>query len=141
MEPNNYPVLNSDPTHKFQKQIKNAITESFLIASHTKPKLIIKKTHTPQLYSLIKIHKPDAPIRPVVSFYTAPSYNLSKHLIKLLNYHAKFNFSFSIKNSFQLVEKIQNIQLPTNAKLASFDIKNLFPSVPPYETLKIIKNI
>ena len=34
----------------------------------------------PKLYSLIKLHKIDRPIRPVVSFTTAPSVKLSKKL-------------------------------------------------------------
>ena len=37
----------------------------------------------PQLYGLPKIHKPDVPLRPIVSFVQSPTYHLSKHLSDL----------------------------------------------------------
>ena len=37
------------------------------------------------IYGLPKIHKPDVPLRPIVSFCTSPSYNLSKRLVKILS--------------------------------------------------------
>ena len=39
---------------------------------------------TPLLYGLPKVHKPGVPLRPIVSFFSSPSYQLSKHLPKIL---------------------------------------------------------
>ena len=38
----------------------------------------------PLLYSLPKVHKPDMPLQPIVSFVNSPTYVLSKHLVTIL---------------------------------------------------------
>ena len=40
---------------------------------------------TPLLYGLPKIHKPDVPLRPIVSFVQSPMYQLSEHLTHILS--------------------------------------------------------
>ena len=40
---------------------------------------------TPLLYGLLKIHKPDSPLKPIASFIQSPSYQLSKHLARILS--------------------------------------------------------
>ena len=48
----------------------------------------------PMFYGLPKVHKPDVPLRPIVSFMSSPTYELSKFLARLLaplvgsSYHA-----------------------------------------------------
>ena len=39
---------------------------------------------TPRIYGLPNVHKPDVPLRPIVSFYTSPTYQLSRHLSPIL---------------------------------------------------------
>ena len=39
----------------------------------------------PLLYGLPKIHKPEVPLRPIVSFVNLPTYTLSKHLVSILS--------------------------------------------------------
>ena len=39
----------------------------------------------PRLYGLPKVHKPDVPLRPIVSFLSSPTYALSKFLASLLS--------------------------------------------------------
>ena len=52
-----------------------------------------------------------------------------------------FSSRFAIKNSIELVNKIKNLKLPTKAKLISFDVSNLFPSIPIKDTILIIENL
>lgn len=96
---------------------------------------------TPKLYSLVKLHKKDYPIRPVVSFTSAPSYKLSKKLIEIINENTNFVAKFQIKNSYDLINKIQNIQLPNKTKLISFDVTNLFPNIPPQDTITLVEQL
>lgn len=95
----------------------------------------------PKLYSFLKLHKDNLPIRPVVSFVTSPSYKLSKKLIDIINSKTDFTPRFSIKNSLQLVDKIKDIKIPHNSILASFDVTNLFPSIPTQETISIVEKL
>ena len=39
----------------------------------------------PLLYGLPKVHKPNVPLRPIVSFVNSPTYHLSKHLVNILS--------------------------------------------------------
>ena len=95
----------------------------------------------PKLYSLIKLHKNGYPIRPVVSFFTAPSYIFSKKLIYIITENTNFLAKYSVKNSTELINKIKNINLADNAKLISFDVTNLFPSVPIIDTLVLLEKL
>ena len=53
-------------------------------------------------------HKDNHPIRPVVSYVTAPSVKLSKRLIKIIQTQCKFQSTHSIKNSLDLINRALN---------------------------------
>ncbi|XP_044745155.1 uncharacterized protein LOC123307018 [Coccinella septempunctata] len=95
---------------------------------------------TPRLYGLPKVHNHGIPIRPVVSFCGSLAYRLSKYLNKLLVSTINFKSEFSVDNSLDLIRRIKDLQIPENTMLASFDVSNLFTSVPVPQTLKIFKN-
>lgn len=142
LDPNNYKILKSDPTEKFNKEIKSTLVKCQSIVNPAdKYKLLIMNPLVPKLYSLIKLHKDNYPIRPVVSFCTAPSVKISKMLINLIRNHCNFTPKFSIKNSYELVDKIKNVTIPPNGKLVSFDVSNLFPSIPPLDTINLVEKL
>lgn len=62
----------------------------------------------PRIYGLPKIHKPDVPLRPIVSFVNSATYELSKHLCYILSPLINSN-GYSVKNSFQFVELINDV--------------------------------
>lgn len=95
----------------------------------------------PKLYGLIKLHKINHPIRPVVSFISSPVATLAQKLNKILINNINFSPKFTLKNSYDLIEKTKNIKLPNNSKFVSFDVTNLFTKVPVKETIDIIKNL
>jgi len=75
---NNIPTITNDPTNKFHKQIQK-VTQPC-------PQLIDKKTHkyltqmeprAPVLNTLIKTHKANMPIRPVINNTHAPAHKLA----------------------------------------------------------------
>lgn len=134
-----YKIILKDPTENFQKRTKHIINQSVsLFQNIPKFKLILMNPQISKLYSLIKIHKENNPIRPVVSFTTAPCTKLSKELIGIIQIETNFHAKYAIKNSIDLIDKIKNIQLTRNCKLISFDVQNLFPSIPLDETIQII---
>ena len=75
-----------------------------------------------KLYSIVKLHKEENPIRSVVSCVTAPSYKLSK---KLIQFYTIFKAKFSIKNSSELIHNIEDLHIPDIDILLSFGIKKL----------------
>src|SRR5262249_24390580 len=93
----------------------------------------------PVMYSLPKIHKAEVPMRPIVSCLNTPAYNLSKLLATLINEHLVYKSKYSIMNSYQFCDVTRDVIVPNGCVLVSFDICNLFSSVPIAETLPLIK--
>ena len=94
----------------------------------------------PELTGLPKIHKEDMPIRPVVNYMTAPGYRTAKRLVKIIKENIDIVNNYSIKNSYDLVEKIKTIKSAPHYRLASFDVTNLYTNVPVDETMTILRN-
>ncbi|XP_055589197.1 uncharacterized protein LOC129741481 [Uranotaenia lowii] len=126
-----YEILNKDPTNKIAKQTNNIINRLLML------KLIDKKTATflesknpirPCIYGQPKAHKPDLPLRPVVPNITAPTYKLAKYVSQILQ--SSFKSQYNIKDSFQLVKVLQQIKLPPDYILVSFDVVSLFTNTP-----------
>lgn len=93
------------------------------------------------MYGLLKLHKKDAPIRPVCSYINAPCKKLSSALIPIIKKYTAFKPQFSIKNSYELVNKIKHVKLEPTYLIASFDVVNLFPSIPGKDVEDIIKDL
>lgn len=102
-------------------------------------KLKISNPRIPRLYALPKIHKEGNKMRPIVSNINSPLENISKWLVDEFNKIPRLH-SFEIKNSFELVRKLENVELQDNEILVSFDVAALFPSVPIEKTLEIVEN-
>ena len=83
---------------------------------------------TPRIYGLPKIHKDDVPLRPIVSFYTSPTYELSKHLSYILSPLVGNTSSF-VMNSKDFVNFISSQKLEHEV-LVSFDVVSLFTNIP-----------
>lgn len=47
--------------------------------------------------------------------------------------------NYSVKNSYDFINAIKNIDIKSHYTLASFDIVNLYTNVPIQETLNIVK--
>jgi hypothetical protein len=79
---------------------------------------------------LITIKKEDSPIRPRVNWKNAPAYKLAKMLSKKLKILIPVPYTFSVKNTVQLINDLLEILYDQNLKLASFDIINMYSNVP-----------
>uniref|UniRef100_A0A8D8WUJ8 Reverse transcriptase domain-containing protein n=1 Tax=Cacopsylla melanoneura TaxID=428564 RepID=A0A8D8WUJ8_9HEMI len=124
--------------NKYVAKVKKCISECPQILKGTPN---VSNPQIPKLYGLPKLHKEGNPLRPVVSCVDAPSSEICKKFISVLPELLKFKSKYSINNNLCLIEKLKKVpKLPTNAKLISFDVKNLFPSIPINELKSIILN-
>ncbi|KAG8236082.1 hypothetical protein J437_LFUL015426 [Ladona fulva] len=130
-------VLPKDPTRLFQNAVKKAVRECNLFSQGEITKLTYMNLMPPRLYDLPKIHKKDHPIRPVVSGIGALTHKLASKLTLLISSLLKVKPTHTIKNSMDLVQKIKNFKVPHSTKLVSFDVIDLFTSIPPEEAQKI----
>ena len=83
---NDFTILDKNYTNKYQEDIRNTInTCSTIIPKGTKWNLINLNPFLLTLKGLIKIHKTDAPIRPIINLTQAPVYKIPKKLVTFIN--------------------------------------------------------
>ncbi len=87
------------------------------------------------MYGLPKIHKPDVPLRPIVSTIGSATYSLAKHLSKIISPLVGQTTSY-VKNSAHFSELINQQQVRNNELMVS----SLFTNVPVEEALDIVKD-
>ena len=91
------------------------------------------------LYGLPKIHKPNMPLRPILSSVNHYFYKLAKFFIPLLT--PLTTNPFIIIDSFSFVQELLNSDIDSrNVFMASFDVVSLFTNIPVNETIGIISN-
>jgi hypothetical protein len=91
----------------------------------------------PRLYGLPKIHKNGVPLRPILSMLNSPCHKVAQWLVKLLEPVRAKLVKHAIKDTFQLVEEIAELNI-ANSYMTSFDVSSLFTNIPVEETINII---
>ena len=94
----------------------------------------------PKFYGLPKIHKPDTPLRPIVSNYGSVTYGVAKELTKILK-PLVGKSPHHINSTHDFVEQVKCINLTPGECLSSYDVSVLFTSVPVDPALKVIKDL
>jgi hypothetical protein len=87
--------------------------------------LIQKKPLPLSLNALIKIHKPDKPIRQVVTKTNTPTYKIAKFLVKKLHEYLHLIYHYNFKDSISLANDLTKVKIDENHKMITFDIKEL----------------
>jgi hypothetical protein len=96
----------------------------------------IKESNPPEINGLIKLHKDNNPIRPVINMRSSPSYNLSSLITKYLNKLLNLPFSFNVMNSHHLIQDLIDLRFEPQYRLCSFDISNMYTNIPTEEICK-----
>ncbi|CAI2738924.1 unnamed protein product [Dicrocoelium dendriticum] len=91
----------------------------------------------PQLYGSPKTHKCEVPLRPILSMMNAPQHKLARWLVKLLApLKQQFN-PYSLKDSFQLIDDLDELNL-SDKVICSLDVESLFTNVPLHQTVDYV---
>jgi hypothetical protein len=91
----------------------------------------------PAINGLIKLHKQNNPIRPVINMHTSLSYKLASYVSVKLRTLLKLPFSFNVTNSPQLIQDLTKLKFEPQFRMCSFDISNMYTNIPT-ETLPAI---
>jgi hypothetical protein len=138
---NNFTLFPHDTTKRLQRIVRTAINEcKDTLPKETKWRHVSLNPTAPKIRDLIKIHKEDSPIRPVVNWKNTPAYKLARSLVKKLQTHVALPYAFNIKNTIQLINGLKNIPFNQNLRLALFDISNMYTNIPTEELLTITES-
>ncbi|XP_037791227.1 uncharacterized protein LOC119586540 [Penaeus monodon] len=121
-----------DKLKRLLRTIKSSINENtynFLSTSGSRPGL---------LYGLPKVHKPNIPLRPIISSIGTFNYNTAKFLVPIIS--PLTANQYTIENSTSFANEITTLNFKQPTTMASFDIESLFTNVPLHETTDIIVN-
>lgn len=90
-----------------------------------------------RLYGLIKIHKKDYPVRPIVSACSSPGFKLAGLITTILS--SIFNEQgFHIKDSFDFVKKLEGFPIQRDEVMISFDVVSMFTNIPIDHMIQLI---
>ena len=90
-----------------------------------------------KIYGMAKNHKPQCPLRPVLSAIDTPEYQLAKWLEEQIKPYLSSDYSVSSTSAF--VEELSHIKPRSSDVLVSFDIKSLYTNVPLKEVISDIQ--
>ena len=94
----------------------------------------------PKFYGLPKIHKPDTPLRSIVSSCGSVIYGVAKELAKIPK-PLVGKTPHHINSTQDFVEQVKHISLGPGECLSSYDVSALFTSLPIDSGLNIIKDL
>lgn len=137
-----YEVLNKDPTtsldNKHNELLKTLHREG-TIEKSTLRCLTRHNFSIPKIYALPKIHKNNCPLRPIVSKVESVGADLIKFVTPLLKRLSNTKL-YNIKNSFELLQRLENITINEDELMISLDVTSMFPSIPMQYTLEKIES-
>ena len=91
-----------------------------------------------KLYGTVKVHKPNFPLRPVVSMVNTPEYALAKFLDNMIKPYLPQ--TRMLKSTDHFIEELKEFNPNSQNTMVSFDVISLFTNVPLVETIDIIIN-
>ena len=119
-----YQPLSKDPTSSLESKMNHVLLKlrrEERPSDRTYDQLRSSAGRVPRLYGLPKIHKPDTPLRPIVSFLSKFLASLLKPVVGLFAHH--------VRNSQDFAQFIKSQRLSETEILVSFDVMSLFTRV------------
>lgn len=92
----------------------------------TRESLLVMHSAPPQVYSLVKIHKANHHIRPVVAFHCDPTYLLTSFLNVWFRHVTGFVLTHSVSSSVEFANRIKDQINPLGSNPVSFDVQSMY---------------
>lgn len=112
-------------------------------AANSKPKCCLQLKPEPyvipRLYGYPKIHKDDAPMRPIISSVNMIGRDLSSWLLRKIQLIAQKFSKYNVLNSSDVVKSLKGFTLEDAHRLTLFDYTSMFTNIPVHIPIDIIK--
>ena len=135
-----YNSLTSNPLERVISNFNGKIKRIFINKKEYITQFTVRAPSLPYLYGLIKTHKPNNPVRPIISSVGSITYRLSKWLVKILSPFVGTISGSNIKHNVDLVDKLNNLNINYPFKMISFDVVSLFTKVPVDDLLEYLSD-
>ena len=122
-----YELLIQDPTPSLQRKLNSkmfSMRKANMINLQTYYRLRSSVARPSKLYGLPKLHKPQIPMRPIVSFYGSPIYKLSKHLTTILQLLTNKSQHKLYESTENFIDAMNTVKITDDYKLVSFDVQS-----------------
>ena len=129
---NTYRAITSDPTMRLKNKMINMLKSTKTKGGMSEDLykwLYPTGTGSPKFYGLPKIHKQGMPLRPIVSSIGTVTYQTSKEVARILK-PLVGRSPHHVKNTQDFIDQIKAIHLGKDQIMMSYDVKELFTSVP-----------
>ena len=127
-----YQLLNKDPTDCLTCKLSEkllTLKRGEYLSDAVCNKIRPLHKQPPRINGLLKIHKADVPLRPIVSCLNTFAYDLSSCLANILS-SLTGNSEHTVTNSARFVSIVSNETTLDNEIMVSFDVESLFTNVP-----------
>ena len=138
----NVTVLTEDPTPAFAIKVRNTLCKLNKRKRFSKSEYELvypSDAIPPRMYGSVKAHKPEKnyPMRNIVSTIGTPVHGLSQYLVKIIQPTLDKN-EIRLKNADAFVQRAKNWDISQSEVQVSYDVVNLYPSVPVDEAIVIM---
>ena len=136
-----YIALTTDPTNKCKNKLINLLKTLKAeggIDNNTYKRLYPTGAVPPKYYGLPKIHKKGTPLRPIISSRASATYETAKELAKILK-PLIGKSPHHVYNNKDFLESIKDIKEEEDECIMTYDVSELFTSIPIDTTINIIK--
>ena len=133
-----YQLLNKDPTDRLSRKLTEkllSLKRSGHLSETVYNKIRPQHKQPPRIYGQPKIHKPNVPLRPIVSCINTFAYDLSAHLADILS-PLTGKSEYAVSNSTHFVNTINHERIQEKEIMVSFDVESLFTNVPIEDAVK-----
>ena len=128
--------LDRDPTQEIKKRANDLISTLNAVANNCNITKITGHFTAGYIYGNPKIHKPNNPLRPIISQVPTPTYQLAKSLNSIISPYIPNRYSINSTNQFIDLLHSHNGE----GIMASLDVESLFTNVPISDTINIISD-
>ena len=138
-----YRHIPKEPANKIKAKlitVLQKVTNEIGLDNNTYKYMYPMGCSAPKFYGFPMIHKPDTPLRPLVSSRGLVTYGLAKVLTKMLK-PLVGRSPHPIHSTWDFVEQVNKVTVLTGECLSSYEVTVLLTSVPVEPALGIIKDL